>query len=65
MDMVISPVSLSLDTLVLDSAGLKNLCSLWWKEQANSQVLHPVHASGSSSIRGKIHPSTRFKGATY
>ncbi|MBA7600345.1 hypothetical protein ES703_07395 [subsurface metagenome] len=40
---VIWAVSLSLETLVLDAAGLKDRRPLWWKEHASSHALQPLH----------------------
>jgi hypothetical protein len=48
--MVISAVSLSLETLVLDVAGLKDWRPLWWKEHASSQALQPLHLLTSVRI---------------
>jgi len=50
MLMVILAVSLSLETLVLDAAGLKDRRPLWWKEHASSHALHPVHLLTSVRI---------------
>jgi hypothetical protein len=40
---VISAVSLSRETLVLEADGLKDRRPLWWKEHASSQDLQPLH----------------------
>ena len=50
--MVITPVSLSLATRVLERVGLNAFRPLWWKEHAISQARHPLHLSSWSHING-------------
>ncbi len=52
--MVISAVSLSLETLVLDVAGLKDWRPLWWKEHASSHALQPLHLLMSVRMKREI-----------
>jgi hypothetical protein len=47
---VISAVSLSRETLVLEVDGLKDWRPLWWNEHASSQDLQPLHLLTSVRI---------------
>jgi len=47
---VIFPESLSLWMCVVITEGSNALCPVWWREQADSQSLQPLHLVGSRSI---------------